>query len=983
MNEQSLFIAALEKPIDGREKFLSEACPEQPELRGRVQRLLAAHENAERLMARPAVAVEPTIDQPQERPGTKIGRYKLLEQIGEGGMGTVWVAEQTEPVRRRVALKLIKPGMDSRQVLSRFDAERQALALMDHPNIARVIDGGTTDAGRPYFVMDLVRGVPITRYCDEHHLTPRQRLELFLPVSQAIQHAHQKGIIHRDIKPTNILVTEYDEKPVPKVIDFGVAKAISQSLTEKTMFTGLGQIVGTLEYMSPEQAKVNQLDIDTRSDIYALGVLLYELLTGSTPFDQARLRTLAFDETLRIIREEDPPKPSTRLSTSDTLAKIAAVRGTEPARLTKLLRGELDWIVLKCLEKDRNRRYESASGLARDMQRYLHNEPVIACPPSHWYRFRKRVQRNRAIFAAAIASAVAVLLGLATLAASNYLIRQEQARTQQQKERAEQSQRLSEQRAEEIRQGLNRLKLASAWREQGLLHAEQLRWRDAHADLTKAIELRPDEAANWVARVDLLTDLGLWDLAAADFAREFEVREPDSTMRWYRSAIVRLSVGDSAGYHALCLRMCQRFNGTANRHFATEVVRTCVLSPNADADLRPLVKMAERHLAGDPTGWYPLYLLGVANYRAGKYDEAARRLEASLTGTPEWSARELSCPILAMAYHRLGRTHDAEQTLSTAAEALDRWTRQRYPVPDWRWMDHFGVAVQGTVKWWDVLECQHYYSEAHALLKGSAPPEIPLNRVLRARALATLGRFEQAAQEYSSARRLCPSDSRILLETHRNQGCGYVASGQWSRAAEEFTAAAELQPDDVYHWLFRAAAHLGAGDVQAYRQTCVAMVQHFEDTEDPRSARYTVYTCVMRPDALPDVACLMPLARTADPAWNGDEYMLAAALYRAAHFDEALRCFDATAKTYPPRASHCCFWAMAHHRLGNANEARRRLDEAKRWIAEANHQTHDHPSSNAPTWAAWYEHILYPLLIREAETLLSQDSPSNTRNPEK
>ena len=329
--------------------------------------------------------------------GTVIGPYKLLEQIGEGGFGVVFLAEQERPVRRRVALKIIKPGMDTRQVIARFEAERQALAMMDHPNIAKVHDAGATENGRPYFVMELVQGVPITEYCDQCNLTTRERLELFITVCQAVQHAHQKGIIHRDIKPTNVLVAMQDGRPAPKIIDFGVAKAIDQRLTEHTLTTAFAQMVGTPLYMSPEQAELSPLGVDTRSDIYSLGVLLYELLTGTTPFDKDRLHAASYDELRRIIREEEPPRPSARISTlaADLATTVAEHRRTDARRLSRHVRGELDWIVMKCLEKDRNRRYETPNSLARDIERYLHDEPVQACPPSTVYRFRKFARRNK------------------------------------------------------------------------------------------------------------------------------------------------------------------------------------------------------------------------------------------------------------------------------------------------------------------------------------------------------------------------------------------------------------------------------------------------------------------------------------------------------------------------------------------------------------------------------------------------------------
>jgi eukaryotic-like serine/threonine-protein kinase len=401
---RSIFGRALEiESPDHRSAFLNEACAADPRLRAEVEDLLRAVAGAGDFMNRPVRPDPVTISHAPipEGPGTRIGPYRLLQQIGEGGMGVVYMAEQEQPVRRKVALKIIKPGLDSAQVVARFEAERQALAMMDHTNIARVYDAGTTESGRPYFVMELVHGVPITKFCDDNQLTPRERLELFVPVCQAIQHAHQKGIIHRDIKPSNVLVTMYDDRPVPKVIDFGVAKAIEQRLTERTLFTQFGALVGTFEYMSPEQAEMNAFGVDTRSDIYSLGVLLYELLTGTTPLEGPRVRQAALGELVRLIKEEEPPRPSMRLSGSGDLPKIAAARKTEPARLSKLVRGEVDWIVMKCLEKDRARRYETAFGLARDVERYLHDEPVEACPPSAGYRLRKFTRKHRTALAVA------------------------------------------------------------------------------------------------------------------------------------------------------------------------------------------------------------------------------------------------------------------------------------------------------------------------------------------------------------------------------------------------------------------------------------------------------------------------------------------------------------------------------------------------------------------------------------------------------
>ena len=528
-SEEAVFLAAMQLPtVQERVTYVQAACAGDAELYRRVTELLASHDAVKGPLDCPlfgAANASTVVQESVTRLGTEIGPYKLLQVIGEGGMGIVYMAEQSRPVRRKVALKVIKPGMDSQQVIARFEAERRALALMDHVNIARVLDAGMiggnpkgesqnsksearnskqirnakfkapneagagmldaedsdfeirasdfpSSGGRPYFVMELIHGVPITKYCDDNHLTPRQRLELFVPVCHAIQHAHQKGIIHRDIKPSNVMVTLYDGKPVPKVIDFGVAKAIEQKLTERTLFTQYGTMVGTLEYMSPEQAEMSALGVDTRSDIYSLGVLLYELLTGSTPLSHKRMKEAAYAEILRLIKEVEPPRLSARLSESGrALVSISAQRQMEPAKLSQLMRGELDWIVMKTLEKDRNRRYETASGFAADVQRYLNDEPVLACPPSVAYRFCKFARRNKRILATVGMVAFALLVGTAVSAWQAIRATQAEGLANVNYQTAE----------EQRRQVQAQLLLTEQAREQGLLRLYESRLSEAKA----------------------------------------------------------------------------------------------------------------------------------------------------------------------------------------------------------------------------------------------------------------------------------------------------------------------------------------------------------------------------------------------------------------------------------------------------------------------------------------------------------------------
>jgi len=571
--EEELFALALAKPTGERAAFLDGACHGDPALRARLEALLASHEQQTGLNAPAPDLQEPTVkidfvdERPDETIGSTIGHYKVLQNIGEGGCGAVYMAEQKKPVRRRVALKVIKLGMDTKAVMARFEAERQALALMDHPNIAKVLDAGSTDTGRPYFVMELVRGIKITDYCDQNKLNTHQRLDLFIQICHAIQHAHQKGIIHRDIKPSNILVTLHDGVPVPKVIDFGIAKATTdQQLTDKTLFTAYEQFIGTPAYMSPEQAEMSGLDIDTRSDIYSLGVLLYELLTGRTPFDGKELMSLGIDAMRKTIREKEPSRPSAKLHTlqAEELTTTALCHGAEMPKLVHLIRGDLDWIVMKCLEKDRARRYDTANGLAMDIRRHLNHEPVLARPPSKLYEFGKSVRRHKLGFAAAGAVGVALVAGLVI----GILVAREQ-------------------------------RLVN-WELQAKLNVYEAQVALSEGDFDKVANLLTEvpkefyEPNNAYALLRRLLGIhyavnSQWTNAAPQFIALLEANQHETqvadviAMDYLRSLPVLVRINDLATYESLRRTALARYGNTQDPLVAERLVRVCLLTrPSED-----------------------------------------------------------------------------------------------------------------------------------------------------------------------------------------------------------------------------------------------------------------------------------------------------------------------------------------------------------------------------------------------------------------
>lgn len=739
-HEEDLFDAArkLADPV-GRGAFLDQACDGDAALRRRLEDLLTAESEAEQFFqevgsglsfsgsllplvkdAAAAMTAAPSHPPGEEPVGTRIGRYKLLEKIGEGGCGVVYMAEQEEPVRRRVALKIIKLGMETKSVIARFEAERQALAMMDHPNIARVFDAGATDRGPPYFVMELVRGVRITDYCDQNQLNARERLDLFVQVCHAIQHAHQKGIIHSDIKPSNIMVSLHDGAAVPKIIDFGISKATEARLTDKALFSSnsrLTSLVGTPAYMSPEQALMSGVDIDTRSDIYSLGVLLYELLTGKTPFEAKELLSFGFDEMRRTLREKEPPRPSFKLHAlpPGELVKTAQSRRADPRELVSLLRHDLDWVVMKALEKDRGRRYETANGLAMDIQRHLGHEPVLARPPTRLYRFRKLVRRNRVLFAAGGAVAAALVAGLG---ASTWLFLKE---------------REARQRA-----------VAAEQQQASLRHVAEVNGKISQAALLVSQE-RFDEADNLVKNITLSQPTvegaavfravgewhalqGRWQQSADRFAVLLRIDQLDgmdgSTLDYLRRGPALVELGDTGGYERFREQAIARFSANSGP-YADRIVKISLLlpaGPRVIASLNPLAaamakSFAEADAAGDGfmAAWRAVPL-ALWEYRRGNFAEAAEWGRRCLSYRDYTNAPRTATAwiILAMCDHQLGQADAARTELAQGGDIVENKFKNR--------LDR-GTPMQGF--WFDWAFARILLHETTALLETASRRQSP------------------------------------------------------------------------------------------------------------------------------------------------------------------------------------------------------------------------------------------------------------------
>jgi serine/threonine protein kinase/Flp pilus assembly protein TadD len=956
----------------------------------------------------------------------RVGDYRILREIGRGGMGIVYEAEH-EALGRHIALKVLPTHtlLDSRH-LERFRREARAAARLHHTNIVPVFAVGEQD-GLQFYVMQFIHGLGLDEVLSElrrqreaHQKTPvpayatgsapqiaeslttgrfaipdeRMRAEetelkltrgeisapssdarqpspvplspgavadcegrrsstslpgqeacstlsdtrsaywhsvarIGVQVADALAYAHGQGVLHRDIKPSNLLL---DTHGTVWVTDFGLAKA-----SDSDDLTHTGDIVGTLRYLAPERLYGRS---DVRGDIYSLGATLYELLTLRPVFDESDRSHL-----MQRLERVEPARP----------------RAVDPS-----IPRDLETVVLKAITKDPADRYQLAAELAGDLRQFLEDKPIRARRTT-WREHAWRWMRRNPGWAATL-----VMLGLVCsvgFAGISWKWREAQdARDDERQARQD-----ADQRAREVQQMFERLRTSQSLLERGRYFIFSQRWDDAHAAFTKAVELRPENDATWAERAELHAQLGLWDMAAADMARVHELRSPHVSWLWYRHALLRLSQGDVEGYRQACRRMRERFAGTTNDFFAGELVRASVLGPDPDADMLQMIEIVEKMAAAQSGGsWFVRYIRGVAYYRAERYQEAEASLRAihDIDNKP-WAAG-LLYPAHAMAQHRLGRQADARRTMEESRRVWGEWTNLRYQWQGGNPAVHRGATATWPFGWWDWLEFQQYHREASLLIDGELPAEDYRLHMLRARSLSALRRAALADVEYSKALRLAPDDPTTRLEVHRNRGHAHVDSRQWREAAAEFSRASELETKNSLLLFDAAVAFLAAEDIDSYRHTCGILMDGFERSDNRDAVLHALWACVLLPDALADMSRLSPPADRISPVWVAGPSGRGAALYRTGRYDEAISCFQGSANTFRPHALDWIFLAMAQHRLGRADEARRALASAQLWIDQADRQNEDSVEGTQPGWGAWTDRIYTTKLFREAEQLIGQ-----------
>ena len=1060
--EVAVFSAARQLPAGERAAYLDEACGGDAALRRRVEELLQAGEEAGAFLEEPASGAQRPADlsasvhaaenaaAPGEKIGDHIGRYKLLQQIGEGGCGAVYMAEQEEPVRRRVALKVIKLGMDTKSVIARFEAERQALALMDHPNIAKVLDAGATETGRPYFVMELVRGVKITDYCDQNNLTTRERLDLFIQVCQAVQHAHQKGVIHRDLKPSNILVTMRDGVPVPKVIDFGIAKATTgQPLTDKTLFTAFEQFLGTPAYMSPEQAEMSELGIDTRSDIYSLGVLLYELLTGMTPFDQKDLLAAGLDEMRRTIREKEPPKPSTRLTqelaAAEKVGRVAprapsgervlesgahgvtrpnsqpsALNSQQVKELIPLLRGDLDWIVMKCLEKNRARRYETANAVAMDIQRHLNDEPVVVRPPSRFYEFQKTVRRHKFGFAAAAALVTVLAVGVAVSASQAFRARRAERQEIRLREDADKA------RAHE-----------AALRLKAEAHEQAARTEAAKAQaVTKFLQEALSTVNPRSGRGKSVLVRDVLDETARKLDQGAFKEQPDVEALLRRTVGVtyaRLGLGAAGRPHL------EKALAFARRHFSAQDAQLaewlCDIAPSRGAEAKPLLEEAlaiQRAALGPDApeiartlqmlaqlegnhlnkqalyrqaikiyekaglqesdgGVHALHYLAIAMREAGDPAGAIPLLREALDKSRRFGRdkSDLGDTLLDLAYtlNLVGQREEVESLYRESLASLRESVEFAHPnMEDSLFRLSEFLKARGQPE-----KAEAVLLEQYALLKGDARCTsqveerllqmiVALYRAWHSEKLAdwqpklaAVGPkvFEEEITQDTEAIQREPPDVDAL----RRRGLLLASHCRWKEAAADIARLIKLDPADhnLYHEL--APLLVQSGDLPAYRRHCAQELARFTGTSDPNTADRMAKNCLILPDSGVDLSAVSAWADTAVTAGKDSgafpwfQFCKGLAEYRQGHLAGAV---DWTQKALsrlgdiPERDVEAYMvLAMAQYRSKQAGEAGATLAKGVE-IAERKLPKLD----SGCLGGGWIDWIIAHALLKEAKALI-------------